>query len=189
MEEIIRVGHNRLPVLIGPNGSVKREIQRRTKTKIDIDSHLGEVTISSDQSFFEVYTAKNIISAIARGFSPENAYYLLKEDYNLEIVSLEDYVKNTKQRHTQIKGRVIGREGRIKKLIETKFHCILSVYGKTVAIIGNEDRIKDAREAVEQILAGAKHSTVIKSIKRTSLLEGYKEVLEEEKIDDIDFSE
>jgi len=61
MEEIIRVGHNRLPVLIGPNGSVKKQIEKKTKTKIDIDSHLGEVTISSDQSFFEVHTAKNII--------------------------------------------------------------------------------------------------------------------------------
>jgi ribosomal RNA assembly protein len=188
MEEIIRVGHNRLPVLIGPNGTVKKQIEKKTKTKIDIDSHLGEVTISSDQSFFEVHTAKNIISAIGRGFSPENAFNLLKDDFVLEIIPLEDYVKNSRHRHTQIKGRVIGREGRIKKLIESKFSSIISVYGKTVSIIASEDNIKDARDAVEKILAGAKHSTVIKAIKRSSLLEGYKEVKEEEKIDDIDFS-
>jgi ribosomal RNA assembly protein len=186
MEEIIRVGYNRLPVIIGPNGTVKRDIQRRTKTKLDIDSSLGEVTISSDESFFEVHTAKNIVSAISRGFSPKDAFNLLKENNALEIVPIDDFVKNSKHRHTQIKGRVIGREGRIKQIIEKRFNCLLSVYGKTVSIIGDEDRIKDARDAVEKILSGAKHSTVLKSIKRKSLLEGYKEV-KEEKIDDINF--
>jgi len=187
MEEIIRVGHNRLPVVIGPNGTVKREIQRKTKTKIDIDSHQGEVTISSDQSFFEVHIAKNVISAIARGFSPKDAYNLLKENIGLEIISLDDYVKHSKQRHTQIKGRVIGREGRIKQIIEKKFNCILSIYGKTVSIIGDEERIKEVREIIEKILSGSKHSTIMKTIKRTSLLEGYKEVKDEE-IDDVNFS-
>ncbi len=186
MEEIIRVGHNRLPVIIGPNGTVKREIQRRTKTKIDIDSVLGEVTISSDHSFFEVHTAKNIVSAISRGFSPNDAFKLLKENNSLEIIPIDDFVKNSKHRHTQIKGRVIGREGRIKQIIEKKFYCLISVYGKTVSIIGDEERIKDARESVEKILSGAKHSTILKSIKRKSLLDGYKEV-KDEKIDDINF--
>ncbi len=187
MEEIVRVGYNRLPVVIGPNGTVKREIQRKTKTKIEIDSTLSEVTISSDKSFFEVHVAKNIVSAIARGFSPENAYKLLKDNFSLEIIPIDDYVKHSKHRHTQVKGRVIGREGRIKQIIEKKYNCIISVYGKTVSVIGDEERIKSAREAIEKILSGAKHSTVLKSIKRDSLLEGYKEVKEEEKIDDIDF--
>lgn len=188
MEEIIRVGHNRLPVLIGPNGTVKREIQRKTKTKIEIDSHLGEVTILSDQSFFEVHLAKNIISAIARGFSPHDAYKLLKDNFSLEIINLDDFIKHSNKRNTQIKGRVIGREGRIKQIIEKKFNCIISVYGKTVSIIGDQETIKDTREVIEKILSGAKHSTILKNIKRITLLDGYKEVKEEEKIDDIDFS-
>ena len=87
MEEIIRISQNRLPVVIGPNGSTKREIQRRTKTKLDIDSSLSEVPISADQSFFEVHVAKNIVAAIGRGFSPENAFKLLKENYVIEIIS------------------------------------------------------------------------------------------------------
>jgi ribosomal RNA assembly protein len=186
MEEIIKVSHNRLPVIIGPDGTVKREIQRRTKTKLEIDSHLGEVTILSDKSFFEVHIAKNVVSAIARGFSPENAFNLLREDFSLEIISLDEFIKNSKHRHTQIKGRVIGREGRIKQIIEKRFRCILSVYGKTVSIIGPEENLKEARDVVEKILSGAKHSTILKSIKRSSLLEGYKEV-KDEKIDDIDF--
>ncbi len=188
MEEIIRVGANRLPVVIGPNGTVKREIQRKTKTKLEIDSHLGEVTISSDHSFFEVHTAKKIVSAIARGFSPYDAYKLLKDDYSLEVIPLEEYVKNSRSRHTQIKGRVIGREGRIKQIIEKRYNCLISVYGKTVSIIGDEERIKEAREVIEKILSGSKHSTIMKTIKINSILDGYKEVKEEEnKIDDINF--
>jgi len=189
MEEIIRVSENRIPVVIGPNGSTKREIQRRTKTKLNIDSSLCEVTISADQSYFEVHVAKNIVAAIGRGFSPENAFKLLKDDFVIEIISIDDFVKHTKQRHLQIKGRVIGREGRIKQIIEKRFNCVLSIYGKTVSIIGDEANIKDAKNVVEKILAGAKHSTVIKSIKRSGILEDYNEVHVESKIDDIDFDE
>lgn len=187
MEEIIRIGHARLPVLIGPNGTVKRDVERKTKTRLDIDSSTGEITITSNKSFFEIHIAKKIISAIGRGFSPFDSFKLLKDNFEIEIIPLDEYVKNSRHRHTQIKGRVIGREGRIKQIIEKRYNCLISVYGKTVSIIGEQDRIKDAREVVEKILSGSKHSTIIKSIKRSSISDGYREVKEDSKIDDIDF--
>lgn len=187
MEEIIRVGQNRLAVIVGTDGKVKRKIQKKTNTKIEVDSSLGEVIITSNQTFFEIHLAKKIVTAIARGFSPENAFYLLKDNYSLEVIYLDDFIKNSKHRHRQIKGRVIGREGRIKQIIEKRYNCILSIYGKTVSIIGDEDRIKNAREAVEKILSGAKHSTVLKTIKRDSILDGFSVEKPIEKIDDIKF--
>ena len=93
MQEIIRIGYNRLPVLIGVDGSVKKEISRKTNTNIEIDSHTGEVVISTDGDFLNAHIAKNVVQAIARGFSPEKAFKLFNDNYVLEVISLDDYVK------------------------------------------------------------------------------------------------
>lgn len=187
MQDIIKVNQERLAVIIGSNGNIKKEIERKTKTRLEIDSTYGEITILCDNSFFEIHLAKKVIQAIARGFSPEHAFLLLKDNYEFEVISLSNLVKNSKQRYTQVKGRVIGREGRIKKIIEKKFNCKLSVYGKTVSIIGDQDKIKDARESVEKIILGAKHSSIVKGLKHKYLTEGYKLSDNSEKIDDVLF--
>jgi ribosomal RNA assembly protein len=189
MEEIIKVSHNRLPVIIGPDGSIKKKICKEIKTNLDIDSYTGEIIISTDVSFFEIHLAKNIITAIARGFSPENAFKLLEDDVVFDIIYLDDFVTSSKKRHTQIKGRVIGREGKIKNMIENRLNCKLAIYGKTVSIISNQDDMKNIKSIIEQILSGARHSTVFKSLKQSEFKsEGYKPVKEKENIDDITFT-
>jgi len=188
MQEIIKIGYNRLPVLIGVDGSVKKEISRKTNTNIEIDSHTGEVVISTDGNFLNAHIAKNVVQAIARGFSPEKAFKLFNEDYVLEIVSLDDYVKKSNSRHTQIKGRVIGREGRIKKMIEQNMHCFLSIYGKTVSIISKDSDLVAIRDLIEKLLLGARHTVVFKSLKSYKFKnEGYKPVRKTNEIDDISF--
>jgi len=188
MEEIIKIGYNRLPVVIGLNGETKKEICKRTKTNLDIDSHTGEIIITSDESFFEIHLAKNIITAIGRGFSPENAFKLLNDDFILEIIYLDDFVNDSRERHTQIKGRVIGREGKIKKMIESRLKCTLAIYGKTVSIIANQDNMKTIKLIIEKILSGARHSSVFKLLKQADFKpEGYSPVKEKGDIDNISF--
>ena len=189
MEDDIKVTKKRIAVIIGEDGLTKREIEDKTNTRLEIDSHTGEIIISTDKSFYEIHVAKNILTAISRGFSPQVAYQLLEDNYVLEIVDLDDFVRNSKERHEQIRGRVIGKEGKIKHMIENKLNCQISVFGKTVAIIGMQSTIFDAREIVEKILSGVKHTTVFKLLKKSSFkAEGYKPVKKtEQDIDDIDF--
>ncbi|MEI8364304.1 MAG: KH domain-containing protein [archaeon] len=193
MEEIIKIGKNRLPVIIGTNGQTKRDIETKTKTSLEIDSNTCEVNIISDLSYYEIHQAKNVISAIARGFSPEHAYKLLEDNYSYDVIDLTDYVSDSRDRHEQIKGRVIGREGRVKQMIEKKNSCFLSIYGKTVAIIAPVDRIEDTREVIEKILSGSKHTTIFKMLKRNTFKEqednkANKDYKKNE-IDDIDFND
>ena len=188
MEEIIKIGYNRLPVLIGVDGSVKKEISKKTNTNIEIDSNTGEVIISTDGDFLNAHIAQNVVLAIARGFSPEKAFKLFNDDYVLEVIPLDDYVKKSNSRHTQIKGRVIGREGRIKKMIEQNLHCFLSIYGKTVSIISKDDDLAEIRNLIEKLLSGAKHTVVFKALKSYKFKnEGYKPVKKTNEIDDISF--
>ena len=152
MMEIIAIPRQRKPVLIGRNGSVKERIEKETKTKIRISE---DVKIEGEA--LSVLKAKDIVRAIARGFSPEKAFMLLDEDCQLDIITLVNENENTRER---LFARVIGRKGKTRNIIEQKTGAFLSVYGKTVAIIGRHDQLSRARLAVEHLLEGRTHKSV-----------------------------
>ncbi len=65
-----------------------------------------------------------------------------------------------------MRGRLIGRNGRIRKLIEEHSGCEMAVYGSTIVLVGDEEGLPLASKAVERILCGAEHSSVIKRLER-----------------------
>ena len=133
--EEFAIPKERVAVVIGPNGATKKEIETRTKAKVHIDSKNGDVTIEAEDAVIAM-KAGNIVRAMGRGFSPEHAMRLVDDEYYLEIVNLAEILgKNWKQIQSK-KGRIIGREGTIRQKIEHDTKTLISVYGKTVGIIG-----------------------------------------------------
>src|SRR3989344_1362313 len=63
----IRIPLERVAILVGKKGSVKRQIEKTTNTKLLIDSRDGTVSISGKESL-DVYDSRQMIKAIARGF-------------------------------------------------------------------------------------------------------------------------
>ncbi len=158
MEDIIKIPDERIGVIIGPNGSVKKKIIKETKTKIEVDSGNGEVLVEGEGEDF--FKAQDIIKAIARGFSPERAFKLLEKDYLLKIVEITDFVGKNKSAQEAKRGRVIGKEGLARREIEKKTGALISVYGKTVSIIARAQDIDTAINSVELLLQGHTHETV-----------------------------
>ena len=80
MKRLIRVPNDRIAVLIGKSGNVKSKIETVCHVSIDIDGDTGEVLIKSqgDVEKIQPFKAMEIVTAIGRGFSPENAMTLLK---------------------------------------------------------------------------------------------------------------
>ncbi len=160
----IKIPKERIPVVIGTKGSTKKHLEEEMNVKLKIDSHEGDITIIGKDPL-KLYTAKEVIKAIGRGFSPENALDLLKQDYNLELIDIRDYA-HTKNALIQKRGRVIGEKGRSRKTIEKLTDTKISVYGKTVGIIGRLEDTMTARRAVESLLGQAQHSTVYRMLER-----------------------
>jgi len=161
----LKVPRNRIAVIIGKEGAVKKDIEDATSTKLDIDSKEGDIFVSGEDAL-GLYTAREIIKAIARGFNPEIASQLLKPDYVLEVVDLTDYVGKSKEAMLRLKGRVIGKEGKSRRLIEELAECNISVFGKTISIIGPPESAASARHAVESLLRGSTHANVYKWLER-----------------------
>jgi len=169
-EEFVRIPKERIGVLIGKKGSTKRKIEEITKTKIEVDSETGEVFISSTEKTDDplaVWKARDVVMAIGRGFSPERAFRLFNEGEVLEIINLSDIIiGNEKNALPRIRGRIIGRKGRTREIIEEMSGADISVYGKTVAIIGNPIQVEIAKTAIEKLAKGSPHGTVYKYLER-----------------------
>lgn len=154
----LKVPQDRVAVLIGKDGESKKEIEKSTNSKLDITTD-GDVTITGSDGIL-LYIAKDIITAIGRGFNPKIALLLLKTDYTLEIINIKDMAGKSKNMVQRLKSRVIGSGGRAREEIERLTDTHVSIYGKTIGIIGETDRVYQAREALSMLLSGAMHKTV-----------------------------
>ncbi|MBT7903396.1 RNA-processing protein [Candidatus Woesearchaeota archaeon] len=161
----IKIPKERIAVLIGKSGEIKHEIEEETNTKINIDSKEGDVNLSGEDSL-GIFIAKDVIKAIARGFNPDLAKLLLKGDYTFDMVNIQDYTGKSKKDSLRLKGRVIGTEGKSRRHIEDLTETNISVYGKTIAIIGRAEDTNIARKAVESLLAGSAHTSVYKWLEK-----------------------
>lgn len=156
----LKIPRARVAVLIGKRGQAKRELEKTTNTKIEVDSKEGDIAIKGADPL-GLYNAREICKAIGRGFNPEMAMQLLKPDYSFEEIALGDNVKSRDQ-FIRLKGRVIGAEGRARRNIEQLTEAGISVYGKTICVIGEADKAKAARRAIEMLILGKPHAVVYK---------------------------
>lgn len=165
-----RIPRERIGVLIGANGSVKEYIERKLPVKLDINSETGDVIITLKEGAEDpslLFKAKDVVLAIGRGFSPERAFRLLdEEDCILEIIDLRSILGRSESALKRIKGRIIGRDGKTRAIIEEMSGALVSVYGHTVAIIGDFDQVSVAREAVNMLINGSEHASVYRFLQR-----------------------
>ena len=163
-QHLIKVPDDRIGVLIGKDGRVKREIEDKCKVQIEIDSQNGDAVISSASatlSEMQPFKAIEIISAISRGFSPQRAYRLFDdEELMLQIIDLKDYTGKSANAMDRMKGRIIGQSGKSRKTIEELSGVYMSVSGHSVALIGKYEEVRLANDAVTMILKGSTHKTV-----------------------------
>lgn len=156
----IKIPEERVGVLIGTNGKVKAEIEKETGANLDVSKE-GDVQITGHEAL-SLFITREIVRAIGRGFNPEYALELLKQDQVLEIISLKDIAGKSHKTMERLKGRVIGRNGKSRDKIEEMTNCHITVYGKTIGIIGETCDVGLARQAIAMLLQGSMHKTVFK---------------------------
>lgn len=157
----IRIPADRIGALIGRSGGTKKRIEDACGVRVTVDSRSGEVLVEADGDdivSIQPFKATEIVTAIGRGFSEENAMLLMNDAHRLHIMDLREYTGKSGAALERIRGRIIGEDGRARRNIEQLGHSRISVYGKTVSIIGEEHRLRTVVAAVNSILAGGMHS-------------------------------
>ena len=160
---------DRVGVLVGPGGVVKSTIEERLSVNLKIDSPSGSVEIGVKPDAPDptgALQAKDIVLAIGRGFSPERAFRLFGEDITLDIIDLHDFFGKNDAEIRRVDGRIIGREGKTRRILEELTGTAISVSGHTVSIIGGYEAVTMAKDALEKLIKGRTHGTVYKFLRR-----------------------
>jgi ribosomal RNA assembly protein len=169
LDTFIKIPKDRVGTLIGPEGKTKQHIEDSLGVKLDIDTE-GTVTITLTEKAADpsvLLRAKDLATAIGRGFAPDTAFRLIRnEDDIFDLVDLRLIFGRSESDIKRIKGRIIGADGKTRKLIEELSEADVVVYGHTVGIIGSFEQADTARNAVQMIVEGCQHHTVYKYLQR-----------------------
>jgi ribosomal RNA assembly protein len=162
----VRIPKERVGVLVGPNGKTKQYIEDRLNVTLQINSEAGDVTILIPENAEDpsvLFRARDIVTAIGRGFAPEHAFRLIRdEDTVFDVVDLRAIFGRSESDIKRVKGRIIGMEGKTRKLIEDLSGADVVVYGHTIGIIGTFEQANIGRTAVQMLIDGCQHHSVYK---------------------------
>ena len=166
-EQSVRIPVERVGAVIGKEGGTKKFLEEEMGVKLQVDSREGLVTVRSESALkADPFSATRVIEAIGRGFSPQKARRLLDQGTALEVIDLRDYSGRSANSLERIRGRVIGLRGKSRRVIEELTGCHLSVYGRTVAIIGEAGEVQNASQAVRSLATGSQHKTVYNTLQK-----------------------
>jgi len=138
----------------------KKQIQSGLKVKI---TNKGKLIFINGKPEAE-FTTLQVIDAINLGFSPERALLLKDENIILQTLNIKDITK----RHNldEIRGRIIGTQGRTLKTLNKLTNCAISLKDNHVGIIGNTKEIEDGIQALTSIIQGSKQGNVYGRLER-----------------------
>jgi ribosomal RNA assembly protein len=156
----------RIAILIGNNGETKKYLENKLGVEIEIDSKIGDISIndSDPEKILQILKLENIILAIGRGFSPEHAFRLLNDDVDFFVFDINDYTGKKEAHVRRLKSRIIGKNGKTKRVLEELTDSYISIYGHTVAVISEFINMDIIKKAIDKLLSGSKHASVYRFV-------------------------
>lgn len=165
MEHLARIPKNRIAVLIGKRGSTRKMIEDACGASLHIESNSGDVSViwPEDEVADPIIKMKlpDVIFAIGRGLAPIRAVQLLEDEVFLRMYDIREWVGRQPNQTRRMRSRLIGTNGRIRSLIEELTGTEMAIYGSTVLVIGDQESLALATPAIEGILQGSEHGTVL----------------------------
>lgn len=159
----LRIPEERIAVLIGEKGITKKAIEQRSGARLDLDTDDASVAITAPETDdpWGALKAHDVVLAIGRGFSPQRAFRLFTGETYITVLDMKDVSgKRTKDAMHRIRARLIGSAGKARERLEELSGCSVSVYGKSVALIGNTEQLERGTRAMMMLLRGSEHSSV-----------------------------
>ncbi len=164
--ETIKIPPKRMAIYKKNNNALMTELCERGK----VVARLNEGDIEIDGEGGDTWAAQMVVNAINLGFEPAKAFKLLSDEYYLEVVDLDTYFRGNEKLTERYLARVIGEEGKSKRIIEDLSDAHISIWEHSVGIIGRFEELSDAKEAVMRLLEGSTHSGVFSYLERQKKL-------------------
>ena len=177
----VTIPQERVAILIGEDGEVRQRIEKDFKVTLNIDSETGIVQITplpQENDAVSLLKARDIVTAIGRGFSPHRAFALRDDDMILDVIDLRELFGKNESDIDRIKGRLIGRQGKARMMLEELTRTNVSIYGHTISTIGDYESSSLSREAIMMLIEGKQHATVYRFLRKRRHEEKIKKITE-----------
>jgi len=148
---------DRIPVFIGKQGAQKRAFEEKFNCKLDVNSNTGEVLLTGGETV-DNFVLSTIVHAINHGHSPTHALELTNPNFVFDVIDVKNKVRDHKRLKVMV-GRIIGKEGSTRKLIEEITKCSVAVKDSFVSVIGPYENIILVHEALDMLISGASHKS------------------------------
>ncbi|NON63252.1 KH domain-containing protein [Acidianus sp. RZ1] len=142
--------------------NIATKLEQMTDIEIIYDDRLKTFNVNPKGNAYEAIKVVSVFNAIDLDFTLDEALKLLADEYYLDIIDLKKSFGNNPSVIRRIKGRVIGENGKTKKIIQEYTGCNISISKHSIAILGLVEQVPIARRAIEMLIDGKEHSTVYK---------------------------
>lgn len=150
---IISLPQRTITALARDNEKLLKEVAQRGQVSLSINER--EVSIEGDGG--QEWVVEQVLKALGCGFLAKQAFRLFSDQFFMEEISLQDAFRGNEKKIIRYKARVIGQGGIAKKKLEELSGAFIAVGADSIAILGEFDDIKSAKEAVLRLLEGCEH--------------------------------
>ncbi len=137
----------------------KAEIERKLNVKITIVGN----RVSYEGDSLDEYEASLVFEAISFGFSIKVALNLKIEDNTFKVIHIKEH---TRRKLKDVKSRLIGTEGKTRRIISDISNCFVLINESDVGIIGYVEDVENACTAVINLIRGSKQANMYQYLER-----------------------
>lgn len=146
-----------------------RELQKEKanlEKKLDISIAIKGRKVLIEGAPENEYEASIVLEAIQFGFSAKKAMSLLDENMVFRKIPIKPFTRRKNMK--EVRGRIIGKEGKTKQTIEQIANCdmLINEITNEVGLIGSADEIDEATTALTNLIRGTKQANVYRFLER-----------------------
>jgi len=134
------------------------------QTKLEAKLILKGKQVTIEGEALQEYTASRVLEAMQFGFSAKNALLLIEPETSFQKINIK-HATRRKNRY-DVRARIIGKEGKTKRTIESVSGCAVIINGNEIGLLGPAEVMDDAVLAVQRLVKGSKEANVYNYLER-----------------------
>ena len=137
----------------------QEQIEEKLKIRLKI---IGN-KVHFEGSSIDEYEASIVFEAINFGFSPRVALALKDEESAFKVIHIRDH---TKRKLRDVQSRLIGKEGKTRRLIAELSDSYVLIKEGEIGIIGDIKNAENASTAIISLIKGSKQSNMYRYLEK-----------------------
>jgi ribosomal RNA assembly protein len=138
-----------------------REIRKEREnlsSKLNVNINVKGKNVTIDGPAVKEYEASLVMEAMQAGFSAKKALDLLNEEFIFRKLKIKDYTR--KKNLKEVRGRIIGKQGKTKRTIENIANCEVIVKENELSFICPAGEVEEVTTGIINLIRGTKQSNI-----------------------------